>query len=127
MRKTAIPVVLLLCTAAVLTAGCIGTDEPTEPIDYATALIGDWKSEGTYESGDGITYHMVYRFNADNTGTLEADVNGKAISSLDIFWGHVENNGYIAAYATTQTADYLYMSEDGKMLINEFGETFHKL
>lgn len=127
MKKTAVYAILLLCIAAVLTAGCIGTEEPAEPIDYATALIGDWKSEGTYESGDGNEFHMVYRFNADNTGTLEADVNGETISSLEVFWGHVENNGYIVAYAATQTADYLYMSDDGTVMINEFGETFHKL
>ena len=126
MKKTAIFAVLLLCITAVLTAGCVGTDEPVEPIDYATALIGDWKSEGTYDAGD-VRFYMIYHFNADNTGTVVADVNGKALSSIDVFWGHVENNGYIVAYTSSGNGDYLYISEDGKTLINEFGETFKRI
>lgn len=126
MKKTAIFAALLLCITAVLTAGCVGTDEPVEPIDYATALIGDWKSEGTYDAGD-VRFYMIYHFNADNTGTVVADVNGKALSSIDVFWGHVENNGYIVAYTSSGNGDYLYISEDGKTLINEFGETFKRI
>ena len=126
MKKTAIFAVLLLCITAVLTAGCVGTDEPVEPIDYATALIGDWKSEGTYTSGDK-TFSMIYHFREDNTGTIVADANGQVLTTIDVFWGHVENNGYIVAYTTSSTADYLYISEDGKILINEFGETFKKI
>lgn len=126
MKKTAIFAALLLCITAVLTAGCVGTDEPVEPIDYTTALIGDWKSEGTYDAGD-VSFYMIYHFNADNTGTVVADVNGKALSSIDVFWGHVENNGYIVAYTSSGNGDYLYISEDGKTLINEFGETFKRI
>ena len=65
MKKTAVFAVLLLCTAAVLTAGCVG---PAEPIDYPTALIGDWKSEGTYDAPGDVKFHMIYHFNEDNTG-----------------------------------------------------------
>ena len=127
MKKTAVFAVLVLCIAAVMSAGCITPDDPAEPLDYATALIGDWKSQGTYLAGGDVEYHIVYHFNADNTGKLAADVNGKEISSLDVFWGYVEKNGYIVAYTTSSTADYLYISEDGKQLINEFGEVFDRL
>ena len=127
MKKTAVFAVLALCIAAVLTAGCIGTEDPPEPLDYATALIGDWKSQGTYEPKEGVEYHMVYHFNADNTGKLVADANGKELSSIDVFWGYVDKNGYIVAYPTTSKADYLYISEDGKNVINEFGEVFDRL
>lgn len=111
MKKTAVFAVLLLCTAAVLTAGCVG---PAEPIDYPTALIGDWKSEGTYDAPGDVKFHMIYHFNADNTGTVVADVNGKELSSIDVFWGYVDKNGYIVGYTTTGNGDYLYISEDGK-------------
>ena len=124
MKKTAVFAVLLLCIAAVVTAGCI---VPAEPIDYPTALVGDWKSVGTYDSTGGVKFHMIYHFNEDNTGTVVADVNGQAISSIDVFWGYVEKNGYIVGYTTTGNGDYLYISEDGKTLVNEFGETFKKL
>lgn len=124
MKKTAVFAVLLLCTAAVLTAGCVG---PAEPIDYPTALIGDWKSEGTYDASGDVKFHMIYHFNADNTGTVVADVNGKELSSIDVFWGYVDKNGYIVGYTTTGNGDYLYISEDGKKLVNEFGETFKRI
>ena len=124
MKKTAVFAVLILCIAAVAAAGCIGT---AEPIDYPTALVGDWKSVGTYDSTGGVKFHMIYHFNEDNTGTVVADVNGQAISSIDVFWGYVEKNGYIVGYTTTGNGDYLYISEDGKTLVNEFGETFKKL
>ena len=141
MKKTAVFAVLLLCIAAVLTAGCIWNDEqvgsigsltpiepmnPTEPLDYSTAIIGDWKSEGTYDASEDVKFHMVYHFKADNTGTVVADVNGKAISTIDVFWGYVDKNGYIVGYTTTGNGDYLYISEDGKTLVNEFGETFKR-
>ncbi len=126
MRKIAILAVLLLCIAAVMGAGCVTQEEPEE-LDYATALIGDWKSSGTYETDGGIVYQMTYHFNADNTGTLNAVAKGETLTSVDIFWGHVENNGYIVGYTTTGAGDYLYISEDGKTLINEFGETFTKV
>ena len=124
MKKTAVFTVLILCIAAVSAAGCIG---PAEPIDYPTALVGDWKSVGTYDSTGGVKFHMIYHFNEDNTGKVVADVNGQAISSIDVFWGYVEKNGYIVGYTTTGNGDYLYISEDGKTLVNEFGETFKKL
>ena len=124
MKKTAVFAVLILCIAAVVAAGCIG---PAEPIDYPTALVGDWKSVGTYDSTGGVKFHMIYHFNEDNTGTVVADVNGQAISSIDVFWGYVEKNGYIVGYTTTGNGDYLYISEDGKTLVNEFGETFKRV
>ena len=124
MKKTAVFAVLILCIAAVVAAGCIG---PAEPIDYPTALVGDWKSVGTYDSAGGVKFHMIYHFNEDNTGTVVADVNGQAISSIDVFWGYVEKNGYIVGYTTTGNGDYLYISEDGKTLVNEFGETFKRV
>ncbi|MBQ2771944.1 MAG: hypothetical protein IJE95_04440 [Methanocorpusculum sp.] len=124
MKKTAVFAVLILCIAAVSAAGCIG---PAEPIDYPTALVGDWKSVGTYDSTGGVKFHMIYHFNEDNTGTVVADVNGQAISSIDVFWGYVEKNGYIVGYTTTGNGDYLYISEDGKTLVNEFGETFKRV
>ena len=124
MKKTAVFAVLILCIAAVVAAGCIG---PSEPIDYPTALVGDWKSVGTYDSTGGVKFHMIYHFNEDNTGTVVADVNGQAISSIDVFWGYVEKNGYIVGYTTTGNGDYLYISEDGKTLVNEFGETFKRV
>ena len=127
MKKTAVFAAFLLCITAVLAAGCIGTDEPAEPIDYPTALIGDWKSEGTYDSANAGKYHIVYHFKADNTGTVAAEVKGKEISSIDVFWGYVENNGYIVGYPTNGKADYLYISEDGKIVINEFGEKFKRI
>lgn len=127
MKKIAVFAVLLLCITAVMTAGCVTTDEPAEPIDYPTALVGDWKSEGTYDAGENVKFHMIYHFNADNTGTVVADVNGKALSTIDVFWGYVEKNGYIVGYTTTGNGDYLYISEDGKTLINEFGETFKRI
>ena len=124
MKKTAVFAVLILCIAAVAAAGCIG---PAEPIDYPTALVGDWKSVGTYDSTGGVKFHMIYHFNADNTGTVVADVNGKELSSIDVFWGYVDKNGYIVGYTTTGNGDYLYISEDGKTLVNEFGETFKRI
>ena len=124
MKKTAVFAVLILCIAAVAAAGCIGL---AEPIDYPTALVGDWKSVGTYDSTGGVKFHMIYHFNEDNTGTVVADVNGQAISSIDVFWGYVEKNGYIVGYTTTGNGDYLYISEDGKTLVNEFGETFKRV
>ncbi|HJJ63669.1 MAG TPA: hypothetical protein O0X09_00650 [Methanocorpusculum sp.] len=124
MKKTAVFAVLILCIAVVAAAGCIG---PAEPIDYPTALVGDWKSVGTYDSTGGVKFHMIYHFNEDNTGTVVADVNGQAISSIDVFWGYVEKNGYIVGYTTTGNGDYLYISEDGKTLVNEFGETFKRV
>ena len=124
MKKTAVFAVLILCIAAVSAAGCIG---PAEPIDYPTALVGDWKSVGTYDSTGGVKFHMIYHFNEDNTRTVVADVNGQAISSIDVFWGYVEKNGYIVGYTTTGNGDYLYISEDGKTLVNEFGETFKRV
>ena len=142
MKKTAVFAVLVLCIAAVVSAGCITPDNPTGqtgsltpiepinptgPLDYSTAIIGDWKSEGTYDTAENVKFHMVYHFKADNTGTVVADVNGKAISTIDIFWGYVEHNGYIVGYPTTGSGDYLYISEDGKILVNEFGETFKRL
>ena len=126
MKKTAVFAVLLLCIAAVLTAGCI-SDEPAEPIDYPTALVGDWKRVGTYDAADNVKFHMIYHFEEDITGTVVADVNGKAISTIDVFWGYVDKNGYIVGYTTTGNGDYLYISEDGKTLVNEFGETFKRI
>ena len=126
MKKTAVFSVLLICIAAVLTAGCI-TDDPAEPIDYPTAIVGDWKSVGTYDAADNVKFHMIYHFKEDNTGTVVADVNGKAISTIDVFWGYVDKNGYIVGYTTTGNGDYLYISEDGKTLVNEFGETFKRI
>ena len=125
MKKTAVFAVLLLCIAAVLTAGCI-TDDPAEPIDYPTAIVGDWKSVEETSYGDR-EFHIVYHFNDDNTGSMDGVMDGKVFSSVTIGWGYVDKNCYIVGYPTTSKADYLYISEDGKYLINEAQETFKKL
>ena len=126
MKKTAVFAVLVLCIAAVLSAGCITPDEPAEPLDYATALIGDWKSVEKTCYGDR-EFYVIYHFNDDNTGTMDGEMDGKIFNSVPIGWGHVKDNCYIAGYMSTSKADYLYISEDGKYLINEAGETFRKL
>ena len=126
MKKTAVFAVLLLCIAAVLTAGCI-TDDPAEPIDYPTAIVGDWKSMEETSYGDR-EFHIVYHFNDNNMGTMEGEMNGKVFSSTLIGWGYLEEeNRYVVGYLQSQTNDFLYISEDGKTLVNQAGDKFKKL
>ncbi|MBR4118356.1 MAG: hypothetical protein IKK56_05680 [Methanocorpusculum sp.] len=141
MKKTAVFAVLILCIAAVVTAGCIGQENPTgqigsltpvnpmnptEPLDYPTAIIGDWKSVNPTSYGDR-EFYIIYHFNDDNTGTMEGEINGEVFSSVTIGWGHVKDNCYIAGYMSTSKADYLYISEDGKYLVNEANEIFERV
>jgi len=126
MKKTAVFAVLLLCIAAVLTAGCI-TDEPAEPIDYPTALVGDWKSVEKTSYGDR-EFYVIYHFNDNNMGTMDGEMDGKIFSSTLIGWGYIEDeNRYVVGYLQSQTNDFLYISEDGKTLVNQAGDKFKKL
>ena len=126
MKKNAVFAVLLLCIVAVLTAGCI-TDEPAEPIDYPTAIVGDWKSVDKTSYGDR-EFYIIYHFNDNNMGTMEGEMNGKVFSSTLIGWGYLEEeNRYVVGYLQSQTNDFLYISEDGKTLVNQAGDRFKKL
>ena len=125
MKKTAVFAVLLLCIAAVLTAGCI-TDEPAEPIDYPTALVGDWKSVEKMSYGDR-EFHVIYHFNDDGMGTMDGEMNGKVFSSIILGWGYLESeNRYVIGYPGYEP-DFLYISEDGKTVVNQDGAKFKKL
>ena len=126
MKKTAVFAVLLLCIAAVLTAGCI-TDDPAEPIDYPTAIVGDWKSVEKMSYGDR-EFYVIYHFNDDNMGTMDGEIDGKIFSSTLIGWGYLESeNRYVVGYIKSQTNDFLYISEDGKTIVNQDGAKFKKL
>lgn len=126
MKKTAVYAILLLCIVAVLTAGCIGTEEPAEPIDYATALIGDWKSVEKTSYGDR-GFYIIYHFNEDNLGSMDGEINGEIFSTTPLGWGYEEENRYVVGYPQTQMLDFLYISADGKTLVNQAGEEFKKL
>ena len=123
MKKTAVFAVLLLCTAAVLTAGCVG---PAEPIDYPTALIGDWKSVDKTSYGDR-EFHIIYHFNEDNMGTMDGEMNGEIFSSTLVGWGYEEENRYVVGYPSIQKIDSIYLSEDGKTFMNQDGAKFKKI
>ena len=124
MKKTAVFAVLILCIAAVVAAGCIG---PAEPIDYPTALVGDWKSVEKTSYGDR-EFYVIYHFNDNNMGTMDGEMDGKIFSSTLIGWGYIENeNRYVVGYIQSQTNDFLYISEDGKTLVNQAGDKFKKL
>ena len=124
MKKTAVFAVLLLCIAAVAVAGCIG---PAEPIDYPTALVGDWKSVEKTSYGDR-EFYVIYHFNDNNMGTMDGEMDGKIFSSTLIGWGYIEDeNRYVVGYLQSQTNDFLYISEDGKTLVNQAGDKFKKL
>ncbi|MDO5846669.1 MAG: hypothetical protein Q4Q04_07075 [Methanocorpusculum sp.] len=132
MKKTDIIFLCLAAAAVVFAAGCIaptptGNQTVSETLNYSTAIIGDWKSTGLYNNSQGVEFSMLYHFNANNTGTLSADTDGTNLQSVDIYWGNVEKNAYIVGYTTTSKGDYLYLADDGKSLVNEFGETFTKV
>ena len=126
MKKTAVFAVLLLCIAAVLTAGCIN-DEPAEPIDYPTALVGDWKSEKPQSVSETVEFYTIYKFNNDNTGKVVADVNGEVLSSIDVFWGYVEYNHYVVGYPKSQQVISYYILKDGLTIVDDYGNKFIKL
>ena len=124
MKKTAVFAVLILCIAVVAAAGCIG---PAEPIDYPTALVGDWKSVEKTSYGDR-EFYVIYHFNDNNMGTMDGEMDGKIFSSTLIGWGYIEDeNRYVVGYLQSQTNDFLYISEDGKTLVNQAGDKFKKL
>lgn len=126
-------IIALVCIAAVFAvfaAGCVtpsGTQEPAEPIDYATALIGEWKSVDTYSTsaGDGP---IVYKFNSDNTGTAGQEVNGVVKSSTDTYWGYnSDDNNYAVGYVKTSTVYLFTMSSDGKSIYDSSENQFNKI
>ena len=124
MKKTAVFAVLLLCTAAVLTAGCVG---PAEPIDYPTALVGDWKSVDKTSYGDR-EFHIIYHFNEDNMGTMDGEMDGEIFNSVIVGWGYLEEeNRYVVGYPTTGNHDYFYISKDGKTITNQDGAEFKRI
>lgn len=132
MKKAGIILLCLAAVAVLFAAGCIapttsGNNQTTGTLNYSTAILGDWKSAGEYNTTQGVVFHMLYHFNANNTGTLSADADGTILTSQDIYWGYVEKNAYMIGYPTTSKGDYLYMSDDGQALVNEFGETFAKV
>ncbi len=130
MNKKVLIVLGLAAVAVLFAAGCVAPTAPdtnTTTLNYSTAIVGDWKSNGVYNNTEGVEFYMTYHFNANNTGSLAAEgMNGAKLSGLEIYWGNVENNTYIIGYTTTSKGDYLYLSDDGRALINEFGETFNK-
>lgn len=125
MKKIAIMAVLLLSFAAVITAGCVTLEEPEE-IDYATAIIGDWKSVGEYQDGETV-FTMIYHFDKDGYGTLDKVVDDKVVKTVNIGWQQYKDNIYAIGYIEMGAIDYLYMSEDGKVLMNEDNQYFAKL
>ena len=100
---------------------------PAEPIDYPTALVGDWKSVEKTSYGDR-EFYVIYHFNDNNMGTMDGEMDGKIFSSTLIGWGYIEDeNRYVVGYLQSQTNDFLYISEDGKTLVNQAGDKFKKL
>ncbi|MDO5844844.1 MAG: hypothetical protein Q4Q53_06850, partial [Methanocorpusculum sp.] len=122
--------VFIAAGLAVFSAGCVSPNTPSHPsevIDPATALIGEWKSADTYTVSSGEVY-LVYTFNKDNTGTAGNELNGEVPKTIEVYWGYNEaDKNYAVGYVSSQSVELFTMSSDGKTIYNSNKEKFNKV
>lgn len=128
--KKLIAIVFIAAVLAVFSAGCVTPNTPEQPsevIDPATALIGEWKSAETYTASSGEVY-LVYSFNKDNTGNVGQEVNGAVPKTIDLYWGYnTDDKNYAVGYVASQSVELFTMSSDGKTIYNSDKAAFNKI
>ncbi|ABN07317.1 hypothetical protein Mlab_1148 [Methanocorpusculum labreanum Z] len=118
----------LLAVLFVACAGCISPDVPAVNNTTTTdPIVGTWQSTQSY-TVDGKEVYLLYEIKDDNTGyAMMAEAGSTEAKKLDIFWGN-DNGKYVFAYTTDTSKVYPHtLSADGKILTDQYGDTYTKI
>ena len=127
MKKLTVVLVCLLLLI-VACSGCVSQDtSATNNTTTTDPIIGTWQSTNTYAI-DGEELYIIYELRADNTGYAMLAASGSAeAEKLDIYWGN-DDGKYVIAYASDTTTVYSHtLSADGKILTDQYGDTYVKI
>ena len=117
----------LLAILFVASAGCITADIPAADNNTGDPIVGTWQSTQSYTVNDQVVY-IIYEIKADNTGyAITAAPGATDGKKIDIFWGN-DKGKYIIAYSTNPNTVYPHtLSADGKILKDQYGDTYTKI
>jgi hypothetical protein len=117
----------LLAVLIVASAGCISPNVPAVNSSTTDPIVGTWQSTQSYTVDDKVVY-IIYEIKADNTGyAMMAEAGATDAMKVDIFWGN-DNGTYVFAYTTDTSTVYPHtLSADGKILTDQYGDTYTKI
>ena len=117
----------LLAILFVAAAGCISPNVPAVNSSTTDPIVGTWQSVQPFTI-DGQDLYVIYEIKDDNTGyAMMAAAGATDAKKVDIFWGN-DNGTYVFAYTTDTTTVYPHtLSADGKILTDQYGDTYTKI
>jgi len=127
MKKLTVVLGCLLLLIVVC-SGCVSQDTPALNNTTTTdPIIGTWQSTNSYPVNDEEVY-IIYGLYDDNTGyAMLAAAGSDEAEKLDIYWGN-DDGTYVIAYASDTTTVYPHtLSADGKILTDQYGDTYVKI